>query len=177
MSRGTRIYGRLSRMLAMLPATTEQIADELDVARGSVCKWARHLRAEGLIGYGPMVQRHGRTLVVGNGRRFELARREASEAVAKFCRAWHMLATRHSTDDVAAAFGMRRRTVSEMLREMRTAGLIRVCGYELRGQTYAPIFDRLPAPDVSRPGREPRSDVNARYWAARRERMAAEQRA
>ena len=59
--------------------------------------------------------------------------------------------------------------------EARLIGLIRVGGWEVRGQSYAPVWDRLPAPDVPKPGREPRTEINARFWAARRERMAANQ--
>lgn len=169
---GTPIYARLSRLLAMLPARTDEIAADLGVTQRAVGVWLRYMRAEGLIGYGELRQRQGRVIVLGNGARFDSSGFPVSAAAQQFCRAWHLLRTRQTTDSLAEALGVHRRTAGNITQKLREDGHIRVCGWELRGQTYAPVFDRLPAPDVPRPGREPRSDVNARHWARRRERMS-----
>lgn len=170
----TPIYRRLSQLIAMLPADTACIAEATGVTKRATGVWIRHLRAEGIVGYGDLRQRVGRVIVPGNGRRFEQSHVWASAGVQTFCRAWHALAARQTTDSLAAAVGASRRTMSDLLMQMRTHGLVRIGGWELRGQNYAPVYDRLPAPDVPRPTREPRVDVNSRYWAARRERMGAQ---
>jgi hypothetical protein len=171
----TPIYRRLARLMAMLPATTKDIAEETGVTQRGLGLWTRHLRAEGIIGYGAMRQREGRLIVPGNGHRYALAKIEASAGVQTWCRAWHALAARQTSDSLAAVLGIGRRTACDLLRQLRLNGLIRVGGWEVRGQSYAPVWDRLPAPDVPKPGREPRTEINARFWAARRERMAANQ--
>lgn len=170
---GTPIYRRLARLMAMLPATSKDIAEEMGVTQRGLGLWTRHLRAEGIVDYGPMRQREGRLIVPGNGRRYTLATIEASAGVRTWCRAWHALASRQTSDSLAAAIGVHRRTASDLLRQLRLNGLIRVGGWELRVQTYSPVWDRLPALDVPKPAREPRVEVNARFWAARRERMAS----
>lgn len=171
----TPIYCRLAQLIAMLPADTAHIAEATGVTRRAAGVWIRHLRAEGIVGYGELRQRVGRVIVPGNGRRYAVVSVErASAGVQTFCRAWHALQARHTTDSLAAELGNTRRTMSDLLMQMRIRGLVRIAGWELRGQNYAPVYDRLPAPDVPRPTREPRVDVNSRYWAARRERMGAQ---
>lgn len=169
------IYLRLSRLMAMLPATAKTIAADLGVERKVVWGWARELRAHGLIGFGEVIAREGRVYVPGPSRPFP---RHTSEKIPRgvdiFCTAWEALAARKTTDDLADVLGLHRRTATDLVRSMRLNGLVRVAGWEMRHQTLAPMYDRLPAPDVARPPPRSRVHTNADYWAKRRERLQAQ---
>lgn len=170
------IYLRLSRLIAMLPATNKAIAADLGVSRSVVGVWLRDLRARGLIGVGEMIAREGRVYVPGPSRPYSRHSTERrARGIALFCDAWDALSARQTTDDLAEALGLHRRTATDMLRSMRLHGLVRIAGWEMRHQTLAPVYDRLPAPDVPRPARRDRVTTNAAYWARRRDRLQAQQ--
>jgi len=176
----TMIYERLARALTLLPATGQDIADDLGVTRKAVQVWLRYLRSEGIVAYGTIRGREGRVYVRGTGVTFPRATDPwLAHGVIRFAAAWAALSRRCTTDDLADAVGTTRRAASEIARAMRDHRLIRVAAWEMRHQCVTPVYDRLPCPDVPRPARAPRTEVNARCWAKRRDadRSAPEVRA
>lgn len=165
------VHHRLSRLLALLPATAGEIASDLEVNACTVRGWLQALRAAGMVALGPMT-RAGRVHRLEPGRPYERkSNAGVSAGVLRFIAAWRLLARRQSTASLAAGLGAHPRTAWEILHALRMHGHARICGYVVSHQALMPLYDRLPLADVPRPAPQPRVQTNARYWARRRERL------
>lgn len=167
------IYYRLATLMAMLPATANDIAARTGVTPENAQLWIRCLHAEGLVGYGEFRYRVGRLIVHGNGRKVERSRLKAPNGLRAFAATWEFLATRRSSDDLAAHLGTVRRVAQKILLAMRHAGVARIGGWVIRHSRPVPLYDRLPAHDAPKPPRTSRQQINAQHWQRRRAAMMA----
>lgn len=167
------IYRSLAQMMAMLPATANDIAARTGVTPENAQLWIRCLRAEGLVRYGEFRYRAGRLIVPGDGRTFDRSRLKAPHGLMVFAQAWRFLSQRRSSDDLAAHLGTVRRVAQKIILAMRQAGVARIGGWVMRNGRAVAMYDRLPSNDAPKPARVPRSEINAAYWARRADAMRA----
>lgn len=169
MTTRTAIYIALSQIMSMLPASTAELAEAVGMRKRTVCNWMRELQAAGMVARGELRQREGRVYLPADARPYERAGwRYPAHGLQRFITAWHALRARQTTDTMAALLNVTRRTASELLLAMHEHRVITVAGWQMRHQTWMPMYDRLPrGGDVPRPPRTPRSELNATYWARR----------
>jgi hypothetical protein len=155
----------------MLPADSQQIAEQLGVSRSLARKWLRHLRAGGVISFRSKVGQQGcRRAVLRASTAFERAGCSGAPAiVSRFISAWDALASRQTTATLSCRIGVGRRTGMEIVAAMRAAGLVRIAGWQMRGPNPTAVYDRLDGADAPRPERKSRHSVNADHWAKRRQ--------
>lgn len=169
MSVGLNVYACLSQMLAMLPADAQQIADQTGAKLRTVRQWLRQLRAGGVVTFGRKLGQHGSRVVhLRQSTPFQPTSQIQAATVARFIAAWDCMVTRQTTASLAQELGTVSRTACTIVMHMRAAGLLRIAAWQVNGQTVTPVYDRLSGSDAPRPGRTPRSVVNAAYWAKHR---------
>lgn len=169
-------YADLCRLLQLLPADAQTIADDLGLKRHSIYVWLRQLLAGGVITSTPKRGKNGSVMFhLMDGPKFERSGTEhVSRVNCTFIAAWDALVRRHTTLTLSTKIGVGHRQTCEIVRAMHDHGLIRVAGWELRVQNLTAIYDRIPGADAPRPPRKPREYVNSEHWA--RSRARAERR-
>ncbi len=164
--KATMVYRRCARLVAMLPATSEQIAEALDLCEQTTGVWLRELRALGVIAPISYVQRKGRMYGPGDGKRRNIQQYDKpASGIYRFADALDALKTRRTVADLAQAIDVHPRVASEIVLALKANKLIRVCGWITNKNTAAPIYDRLPVSDVPKPERMTKQQTNARYWS------------
>lgn len=165
MSGGINIYACLSQVLAMLPADSQQIADQTGAKLRTVRQWLRQLRAGGVITFGDKRGKYGSRVVhLRPSKPYQPTGQIQAATVTRFICAWDAMVSRHTTATLAAELGTVSRTACTIVMHMRAAGLLRIAAWQANGQTVTPIYDRLSGVDAPRPERKDRSEVNAAYW-------------
>lgn len=165
------IYRRLARCMAMLPATSAEMADATGMRQDTIRDWMRWLRADGVVAPSGRTRNDGIVWAHGTGKGFQMSGQQATASIKNFVKLWGLLTRRRTVAEITDAMSIGRRSANHMVKCLHVEGAARIAGWQMSGQTLEAYYDRLPAADVPRPAKLPRESSNARYWAKRRDAM------
>lgn len=177
-----RGYADMIRVLGALPGTIEQVTAKVGgPTEETVVRWLRAAVRLRIV-HVASIERTGRWLY---SRTFAMGPGAASSSWARKTRVppgilWATLASilRALAEgpvtvlELCERTAVDRRQLHDLLALLRAANLARIASYEPASTNWAPEWEAGSAPNAPWPKRQPRSVVNARAWAKRRDKLA-----
>ena len=167
-ARGYAVY---LRILALLPATSFAVAEAIGCHPTQASCYLRNMNRAGLatpVGFDRPVKKGVRIIYgPGNGVRAGRPPIEASN-LALFIAA---LKRGGTIPQLCASTGVHRRQAQQIVALMREAGQLHIADWCTETRTPTAVYQYGSGQDAKRPSRLSRKVVNARYWAARRDKL------
>jgi len=176
-------YATLMQALGALPATPAEAAAAAGASTDVVRTWLLHLQRMGVLAITGKLQlgvKHytcvydwARDGVESLPPLKEPKRREAPDVMLiHFAALARELVMPCTVVDLCESTGIDRRSLHRLLAMMRAANVARVSGWVRKGNGHAAAWQLGKGRDAAKPAPQSRKVINARAWAARRERLA-----
>lgn len=164
-------YAIYLRILTMLPATSFDVAPKIGCRQDQAACYLRNMNRAGLVtpvGFDRPVKKGVRIIYgPGNGTRASAPPIEVSN-LALFIAALKRGGTMRALSQLT---GMHHRQAVQIVAMMRASGMVHIAEWCIDSRTPAPVYQYGAGQDAKRPAPLPRKVVNARYWAARRDKL------
>jgi hypothetical protein len=175
-------YATLLQALGALPATPAEAAAAAGASTDVVRTWLLHLQRMGVLAITAKVRvglKHYTRVYdwardgVESLPLKEPKRREAPDVtLIHFAALAREMVMPCTVRDLSEATGMDVRSLHRLLGLMRAANVARVSGWVRKSNGYAAAWQLGKGRDAAKPAPQSRKVINARAWAARRERLA-----
>lgn len=170
--RGTQTFCLL---LASLPATNKQLSEKIGCSLQQAELYTRQMRMLRLLHVSEVMKvGSARTALhsIGEGPgiayRCNPTRSKPNAQLIAFASIIRALTHPVGSVELEAETGLHRRHLLVILRELRSAGLVRIAEWERpKPNMRVPLYQLGAGPDAPRPGRVDRRAMNAAYWRRR----------